>query len=229
MNNLPEIDLKARAALESAWLDFADLTFENSNYREQYYRLKFSNKRETHEEISLRERQRDKLRKSLQQQFTHLIRDGYFIAYGCYIGAGSPPTEHQVINKAFFDTLVDDFKIRYEENSVHAHGKQFVDVEILPNLEKLESDFPNRYGRSQNTDGSGTRRGKKMGRPVTTGVEDAIHALMESDPDFKTDNREPQCDKVREHLFGQDVDHHRPPKGYTDSAIKIRLRKLLPS
>ena len=145
MNNLPEIDLNKRIPLQYAWLDFSDLANFETNYREQYYALKFGNKAETNVEIDDREWRRDKLKHSLQQQFTGLIRDGYFIAYGCYLGPGEPSSEHTEINKAFFDALAPDFEIDYDGNKLHAFGKNYIDIEVLPNVAKIASERPEKF------------------------------------------------------------------------------------
>ncbi|MDQ7020069.1 MAG: hypothetical protein Q9M33_13015 [Robiginitomaculum sp.] len=71
---------------------------------------------------------------------------------------------------------------------------------------------------------------RPAGRPnVDQKVNEAIKALIKSDESFLDLKRAEQCDRVRNHLFGKDVSHTAPPRGYKDGAIKARLVNLKPS
>ncbi len=233
MNNLPEIDLSEKVSLDTAWFHYADLALQTSNNRERYYSLRFPRTTESSAEIDRREAQLLKFTRGLRIDFTAFIREGYFIAFGCYLGEGKPSSEHIQINKAFFDPNAEGFKIDYDENRVCAYGKSYVDVEVLPNADQLRAHYPTKFpDLDKSNDGKpitvvpGPK--VKMGRPASEGIEKAIVALKATDPDFAGKYRGPQCDQVREYLFPEGVDHLNPPNGYRDGAIKSRLRKLVP-
>lgn len=233
MDNLSNIDANERSPLESAWEIYADVVFSGSKYRDELRNLRGQSQQGSYEESDRVFKKLEHRERSLKKQFLGLLQHGYFSAYGHDLNAVPSSGESTKIHKSIFDERAEGFQIDWQGNWLKVHHKHFIGIEVAPNLTKLREDYPERFKTLIPTDIGPTppnqQLKKKMGRPVAHGIENAIDALTASNPQFIHLTRNAQCDRIREHLFGDDVDHVSPPKGYKDGAIKKRLRKKLPS
>ena len=166
---------------------------------------------ETPEETDLRIKRTEIQEKKLKRDFLDEIRNGTFRVYGRDITNGISALVSEIPN-AIFEEHDPDFSINWELNIVSAHGRKIIEVGVIPGVEIANPV-----------------QSKNRGRPASQGIKQAIEKCVIENPKFWASTREVQCDIIRQTMFGADVDQTNPPKGFSDAAIKKRLRELEPS
>ena len=197
--------------LSRAWYEFMGVCRPEYELRKRFDELSRVAPNETQEETDRRIRRTEIKTQNLRLDFLAEIRNGNFLVFGRDVTnqIDSPFIE---LPNSLFEEADPSLHIDWNLSHISIHGRKIVDICA--------------FFKSDQTAISGHK--KKMGRPTAEGIENAIRELM-CDPEFNHLTRDAQCDRVRECLFGNEVDHVNPPKGYKDGAIKSRLRQLLSS
>lgn len=197
--------------LSRAWYEFMGVCRPEYELRKRFDELSRPAVMETQEETDRRIRRTEIKTQNLRLDFLAEIRNGNFHVFGRDV-TDQIDSPFKKLPNSIFDEADPSLHIDWNLSHISVHGHKIIDIRV--------------FFKSDQTIVSGHK--KKMGRPTAKGIENAIQKLQ-SNPDFTQLTRDEQCDRVRECLFGNEVDHVNPPKGYKDGAIKSRLRKLLPS
>ena len=198
--------------LAAAWEHFAALSEKALAIRDHRREIMRSLSNCEADQRVLLEREAAQMRLCLENWLVALLRAGDLIAYGRRYGLPKDAPSTRVY-PAQFEGLAIDAAINWEASAIRLQGITLVDVEVaLPHKEAAPK----------------SRDVKKRGRPSSDKIDPAVEVLA-ADPTFAELKRVEQINRVREHIFGSNVNHVKPPKGYGDGAIKKRLLKRLPS
>lgn len=215
-SNVEEI-WKNAVNLSIAWEELADHGMPGFNYREKLRKLRNFDEDRTVEESERRFYLLEDKEWKLKIQMLRRIEYGDFDAYGRNI-TNSIDAGISKLPNSLFDQMAKGFEVEWDANRLFVREMKFIDIRIAPtNVARPEFAKPNVSP-------------KRTGRPnIDDKVRPVIEKLMKERTDFSQLTRAKQCDLVRETIVGPNVDHINPPKGFTDSAIKARLRDMLPS
>ncbi|MFT3723032.1 MAG: hypothetical protein QM773_05535 [Hyphomonadaceae bacterium] len=167
-------------------------------------------------EISQAQTEKNAARQQAFEVLCRRLADGKLTSRGIRMPVVGAPTD-EPIARPFWD----DARIDPKDFSVTAAGVTYRSVRIFRAARSRQSVEPVAAKKS---------KGGPIGRPTTTEpIRQAIEALLNSRQDFASSGRKAQCDAVRVHRFGSDVDNSDPPKGWSDSAIKQHLSELCPT
>lgn len=211
MPQYPDKSQEKPTPIGLAWLAYMGYSYPEAKLREHFDEIRRIKSDETPEETDLRIQRTEIQERKLKRDFLDEIRNGAFRVYGRDITNGIS-AEISEISNSIFEELNPKVSIDWERSTVSAHGREIIDVGVIPAIEIAEPVQP-----------------KKRGRPSSQGIEQAIEKCVIENPKFWAFTQKVQCDFVRQAIFGADVDQTKPPKGFADGAIKKRLRKLGPS
>ena len=216
MSETEEEIWRSAEPLSEAWLTYCDYGTPGWDRAAELKFLYRGGEKNTKASIEAHVDRAERLEAGLKKEFLWRIHDGEFRALGRDITSRiSAPVEFIV--GAFFGRYDDEFEIDWYRSEIKALGRHIVEIRVVPDKTRAERE-PEK-----------SEPKRKLGRPESDKIAPALEQVVCDMPDFWELTRSRQCDLVRVQIFGPEVDNTKPPKGYTDSAIKKRLRGANPS
>lgn len=209
MDELIEIDPKEPIELRRAWDVFSDLAVPGMNYRKKIKDLLRPVDGESYEQTSKRLTEHDHLVRSLQKQLRYCICDGSFLAFGFKLDAPGGFSNRVRIAGIFFEPGDGRSKVEWESNRLEYDGHVFAGVEVVPDIEHLQSQWPAHrevYGPllKQPPPEKASLRSKGSGRPnYKTNAVALIGELLKEHTFKMMRPRSRQAEEVRARLVGE--------------------------